>query len=58
MNFLMVGFISVYGIFILNMSVRSAFLRFVCLFISMYTNAAWYQGEHEVILFRNRVHFV
>ena len=54
---LIIGFWSVYVIFVLDMSFRSAsFCGFVCPFISMNTNVAWYPGENDAIIFRKSVH--
>ena len=59
MNLLMIGFRSVYRIFILDISAKSGFCSsFVCPFISMYTNVTWYPGENDAIIFSKNVHFV
>ena len=60
MNLLMVGFRTVYGIFVLDKYVfqEGIFCSFVCPFIFMYTNVVWYPGENDAIIFRKIVHFV
>ena len=55
------GFISVYGIFVLDMSLRSAlFPPALCMGIkvSMNTNMPWYLDENDAIIFGKSVHFV
>ena len=53
------GFRSVDGIFVSDMSAKSAFCSiFVCPFISMYTNVMWYPEENDTIIFGKSVHFV
>ena len=34
------------------------FFKFVCPFISIYTDVAWYAGENNAIIFIKSVHFV
>ena len=52
-NLLISGFRSVYGIFLLDICVWSAFFcSFVCPFISLYANVAGYPSKNDAIVFR------
>ena len=51
----MISLRSVYGIFVLDMSARSAFFA---AFNSIYTNVTWNLGENDGIIFGKSVHFV
>ena len=57
MNFLFVGSTAVYGIFVLDMSSRSAFAATLST-LSFPCTTMWYPDKNDAIIFRKSVHFV